>query len=110
VLTEVHELKDERLEGLLDRGYVKANPEEGETDATVLERMEEQRHDRMWPTRSASFRKEALARREQTKVNNAQGEVARAAPRATRACMLLITTRRDVHTVVWADLQDLKHI
>ena len=72
VLTEVHELKDERLEGLLERGYVKANPKEGETDATVLERMEEQRRDRMRPARSASFRKDALARREQIKVHKAK--------------------------------------
>jgi hypothetical protein len=72
VLTEVYELKVERLEGLLERSYVKANPKEGETDATVLERMEEQRRDRMWPARSASYRKEALARREQIKVHKAK--------------------------------------
>ena len=72
VLTEVHALKNERLEGLLERAYVRDDPSAEDTDAKVIASMEEKRRDRMRPVRSNTFRKEQLSQREAVKAHKAK--------------------------------------
>ena len=63
VLTEIRELKNERLEGILERAYVRTTNIPGENDQTVIAKMDRKWQDTLTPQRSASWRKEELAMR-----------------------------------------------
>lgn len=63
VLSEIRELKNERLEGILERAYVRTTNIPGENDQTVIAKMDRKRQDRLRPQRSTSWRKEELTMR-----------------------------------------------
>ena len=63
VLTKVRELKNERLEGILERAYVRTANLPGENDQTVIAKMDRKRQDRLRPQRSTGWRREELTMR-----------------------------------------------
>ena len=63
VLTEAKELKNERLEGILERAYVRTANLPGENDQTVIAKMDRKRQDRLRPQRSTGWRREELIMR-----------------------------------------------
>jgi hypothetical protein len=79
VLTEVRELENERLEGILERAYVRTANLPGENDQTVIAKMDTKRQDRLRPQRSTRWRREELAMRTlvDAQKKNSSGQVCR---------------------------------